>query len=85
MVDVTISDDGVSPIRISATKGVPLKLNFTRKTNGTCITALVIQDYDIKQELPLNKTVSVELTPKASGKVRVACGMGMTFAVLAIQ
>jgi plastocyanin domain-containing protein len=85
VVDLTISDDGITPAQINAVKGVPLRINITRKTNGTCITQVVVQDYGIKQDLPLNKTVALDLTPKTSGKVRLACGMGMTFAVLAVQ
>jgi plastocyanin domain-containing protein len=85
VVDMTISDDGISPMQIAAVKGEPLRINITRKTNGTCITQLVVQDYGIKQDLPLGKTVAVDITPKTSGKVRLACGMGMTFATLVVQ
>jgi plastocyanin domain-containing protein len=84
-VEMTLSEDGVSPSEVKATKGEPLRLAITRKTNSTCITGVVVQDYGINQPLPLNKTVLVDITPKASGKVRFMCPMGMAFATMIIQ
>jgi plastocyanin domain-containing protein len=84
-VDMTLSDDGVSPSEVKATKGEPLRLAITRKTSSTCITGMVVQDYGINQPLPLNKTVLVDITPKASGKVRFLCPMGMNFATMVVQ
>jgi len=84
-VEMTIADTGVSPTEVKAVKGENLRLAITRKTNSTCITALVVQEYGINQPLPLNKTVFVDITPKASGKVRFLCGMGMNFATMVVQ
>ena len=84
-VEMTLTDDGVAPAEVKATKGEPLRLAITRKTNATCITQLVVQDYGINQPLPLNKTVFVDITPKAAGKVRFMCGMGMNFATMVVQ
>lgn len=85
VVQMTISDDGVSPMAIAAKQGEPLRIAITRTTNSTCITHVVVRDYGINQAIPLNKTVNIDITPKATGKVRVACGMGMNFAVLNVQ
>jgi plastocyanin domain-containing protein len=84
-IEITMSNDGVSPRDMTATKGEPLRLAITRKTNATCATQLVMQDYGINQPLPLNKTVVVDFTPKASGKIRLLCGMGETIAVVTVQ
>lgn len=35
-----------------------------------------------QQPLPLDKTVTVELTPKVSGEIKYACGMGHITGVL---
>lgn len=85
VVQLSISDDGVSPMAIPAKQGEPLRIAITRTTDSTCITHVVVKDYGIDQPIPLNETVNVDITPKATGKVRVACGMGMNFAVLNVQ
>lgn len=85
VVQMTISDDGVSPMAIPAKQGESLRIAITRTTNSTCITQVVVKDYGISQPVPLNKTVNVDITPKTTGKVRVSCGMGMNFAVLNVQ
>lgn len=84
-IEITLSNDGVTPRDVTATKGEPLRLAITRKTNATCATQVVMQDYGINQPLPLNKTVQVDFTPKTSGKVRLLCGMGETIAVVTVQ
>ncbi|HYD43177.1 MAG TPA: cupredoxin domain-containing protein [Anaeromyxobacter sp.] len=85
VVQMSISDDGVSPMAIPAKQGEPLRIAITRTTDATCITHVVVKDYGINVPIPKNKTVNVDITPKATGKVRVACGMGMNFAVLNVQ
>ncbi len=85
VVQLSITDDGVSPAAIPAKQGEPLRIAITRTTDATCITQVVVKDYGINQPIPLNKTVNVDITPKTTGKIRVACGMGMNFAVLNVQ
>ncbi len=85
VIEITLSNDGVTPRDVTAIKGEPLRLAITRKTNATCATQLVMQDYGISQPLPLNKTVLVDFTPKTSGRVRLLCGMGETIAVVTVQ
>jgi plastocyanin domain-containing protein len=84
-VEMTLTDAGVSPSEVKATMGEPLRLAITRKTDSTCVTGIVVQDYGINQPLPLNKTVVVDITPKASGKVRFLCPMGMNFATMVVN
>lgn len=84
-VEMTLSDDGVSPNEVKATKGEAIRLAITRKTNSTCITGIVAQEYGINRPLPLNKTVFVDITPKATGKVRFLCPMGMAFAIMVVN
>jgi plastocyanin domain-containing protein len=84
-VEMTLADSGVTPTEVKATKGEPLRLAITRKTDATCATQLVVKEYGINQPLPLNKTVYVDLTPKESGSVRLMCGMGMKLATMVVQ
>jgi plastocyanin domain-containing protein len=54
----------------------------TRKTDSTCAKELVIKDYGIQRPLPLDRAVTVELTPATSGEIRYACGLDHVAGVL---
>jgi plastocyanin domain-containing protein len=74
-VEMAVTDNGFEPSKVKANKGEKLRLVVTRKTESTCAKEIVIKDAGINQPLPLNKPVTVELTPKKSGEIRYACGM----------
>jgi plastocyanin domain-containing protein len=84
-IDLAVTERGFEPSKIEVKKGEPLHLVVTRKTEATCAKELVIQEQDIRKELPLNKPVAVDFTPQKSGEVRYACGMGMMGGVLLVQ
>ena len=73
---ITINAEGFQPSSLNLKADVPAKITFLRTTNETCATSVVIPDYKIQKELPLNQPVVVELTPK-KGTFGFACGMGM--------
>lgn len=75
-VEVSVTDEGFVPSKIKAKKGEKLRLVVTRKTKSTCATEIVIKDQDINKPLPLDKPVTVEVTPSKSGEIRYACAMG---------
>ena len=82
VVDMQVTDAGFVPSQVKVQKGQKVRLVITRKTDRTCATEIVIKDYGINTPLPLNKTVTVELTPKASGEIKYACAMNMIGGVL---
>ncbi len=82
IVDMQVTDAGFVPDKVKVQKGQKTRLVITRKTDRTCATEIVIKDYGINTPLPLNKTVTVELTPKASGEIKYACAMNMIGGVL---
>jgi plastocyanin domain-containing protein len=85
-VDVEVTEAGFLPARIPAKAGKPLTLVITRKTDRTCAREILFAGQEGKTELPLNKTVEVTYTPKASGEVKFGCAMGMMVAgVLAVS
>jgi plastocyanin len=85
-VVVAVTEAGFEPSRIPAKAGQPVTLAITRKTDRTCAREIVFTGQDGKTELPLNKTVDVTYTPKASGEVKFGCAMGMMVAgVLAVS
>jgi plastocyanin len=82
VVEMQVTDEGFVPSQIKVQKGQKVRLLITRKTDRTCATEIVIKDYGIHTPLPLNKTATVELTPKASGEIHYACAMNMIGGIL---
>lgn len=66
-----------SPNVIMAKIGKPIKINFTRQEDSECSRYVVFSDFNIKKELPKNKTIAIELMPKKSGEYLFTCDMGM--------
>ncbi len=75
-VDIVV-DGGYSPEVISIQKGKTTKLNFIRKDPTGCLEEVVLGDFKIRKQLPINKKVVIELTPNKSGEFIYTCGMGM--------
>lgn len=75
-VDITVSG-GYSPEVVSIPLGKTTKINFIRTDPTDCLSEVVLPDFRIKKELPLNKKVSVEITPEKKGEFGYACGMNM--------
>lgn len=84
-IEMKVTDRGFEPNRIEVKKGEPLHLVVTRKTDATCAKELVIQDQDLRQELPLNTPVAFDFTPNKTGEMTYACGMGMISGTLIVQ
>lgn len=75
-VDITVSG-GYSPEVISIPKGKTTKINFIRKDPNDCLSEVILGDFKIKKELPLDQKVTVEITPQKAGEFGYACGMNM--------
>ena len=74
--DVAITAVGFEPASVSFQRGVPARMTFTRRTDQTCATEIVIPAFGIRRALPLNQPVTVSFVPAADGAV-FQCGMGM--------
>ena len=75
-VDITV-EGGYKPSTISIPRGETTKISFTRKDPSSCLEEVVLGDFKIKKYLPLNKKVTVEVTPKKAGEYGFTCGMNM--------
>lgn len=75
-VDITV-DGGYTPSTISIPKGKTTKINFFRKDPSSCLEEVVLGDFKIRKYLPLNKKVTIEVTPQKKGEFDFACGMNM--------
>lgn len=75
-VDILVKG-GYVPSVISVPLGKTTKINFRREDENSCLEEVVISDFKIRQFLPLNKTISLEITPKKPGEFPFSCGMNM--------
>jgi len=72
---MAVTENGFEPSELKVKQGEPVTLLITRKTDATCAKAIVIDEYSIHTELPLNKQVAVSFTPLKSGRIKYGCAM----------
>lgn len=75
-IDIVVKG-GYEPSVIEVPKGKTTKISFTRKDSSTCLEEVVLGDFKIRKFLPLNKKVTVEVTPQRAGEFNFTCGMNM--------
>ncbi|MBE9007212.1 cupredoxin domain-containing protein [Fortiea sp. LEGE XX443] len=83
-VTVTV-DGGYDPSRIVVQAGIPVRLKFARKDPSSCLEQVVIPDFHIAADLPLNQVTTVEFTPEKPGEYTFTCGMNMFWGAIAVQ
>ncbi len=83
-VTVTV-DGGYDPSRIVVQAGKPVRLKFERKDPSSCLEQVVIPDFHIAADLPLNQVTTVEFTPETTGEYVFTCGMNMFRGAIAVQ
>jgi plastocyanin domain-containing protein len=83
-VTVTV-DGGYDPSRIVVQAGKPVRLKFERKDPSSCLEQVVIPDFHIAADLPLNQVTTVEFTPKQAGTYLFTCGMNMFRGEISVQ
>lgn len=83
-IDITVGG-GYNPGVISIPKGKTTKLNFFRKDPSDCLEEVVLSDFKIRKSLPLNKKVTIEITPQRSGEFNFSCGMNMFHGKLIVK
>ncbi len=84
--ELTINvNGGYSPDRITVKSGQPVRLNFFRQDPSSCLEKVLLPDFHIAQDLPLNRVTSVEFTPEKPGQYLFTCGMNMFRGVVEAQ
>ena len=67
-IEIKVTDAGFEPREVRVKKGEPVTLSFLRTTDRTCIKAVDIPAENVKNfQLPLDKAVSVTITPSKAG------------------
>lgn len=75
VIDLKVTEDGFVPSPITLKKGQPVVVRVTRQTDDTCATDFILDEYNIKQKLPLNETVTIRFTPQQTGELKYGCAM----------
>ncbi|MBW4641930.1 MAG: cupredoxin domain-containing protein [Goleter apudmare HA4340-LM2] len=83
-ITVTV-DGGYDPSLIVVQAGKPVRLKFERKDPSSCLEQVVIPDFHIAADLPLNQVTPVEFTPQQPGEYTFTCGMNMFRGAIAVQ
>lgn len=74
-VVMTVTDKGFEPANLRVRKGEPVTLVITRKSDASCATEIVIDEYGINTKLPLGQPVTVRFTPTKTGQLKYGCAM----------
>jgi len=84
-VSVAITEKGFEPARVSVAAGRPARITFTRRTDQTCATDVVLPSLDIRRALPLDTPVTIEWTPHRTEDVAFVCGMNMLRGTVVVE
>ena len=74
---IEVSASGFKPSEITVQNGKPVTLTFVRVSEQGCGTEVVFPSLGITRALPLNKPVSIRLSPDKTGDLNFSCGMNM--------
>ena len=85
VVEIQVTEKGFEPEKIEIKPRTPVVLKVTRKTDATCAKQIKISSRNIKKDLPLNKTISIDLGKLEKGDIAFACGMDMLTGHIIVQ
>lgn len=70
-------DGGYEPSQVVVKAGQPVQLNFFRRDPSSCLEKVLLPDFRIAANLPLNQETAIEFTPDKPGEYPFTCGMNM--------
>lgn len=74
---ITVENGTYQPSRIKVIENQPVKLTFLRKDPSPCSATLLFSDFDISEDLPLNKSKTISLPEMKKGEYVFSCQMQM--------
>lgn len=87
VIEIAATERGFEPAAITVPHGRSVVLRFTRTSDKTCATDVVI-DHDgqhVIQDLPLNKPIAIPLVFAQPGTITYTCGMAMFHGTITVQ
>lgn len=76
-VDVRVENGVYTPARIEVSAGQPVTLRFLRKDPSPCAEKVTFDALGVSAELPLDKPVTLTVTPPQPGEYEFTCQMHM--------
>ncbi|MEZ4401587.1 MAG: cupredoxin domain-containing protein [Kofleriaceae bacterium] len=79
LATITVTERGFEPATVTVPRGRPVTLRFTRTTDRTCATEVVMTVAGRRREhpLPRDRAVDVKLPASQPGTITYACAMDM--------
>lgn len=84
VLEITV-EGGYHPDRLVVTEGEAVQLRFLRKDYGGCSLEVVFPTLGIRQALPTNQEVLIDLGAPAAGEIPFHCGMKMIHGTVVVQ
>ncbi|MCS7460484.1 cupredoxin domain-containing protein [Paenibacillus doosanensis] len=84
IVTVNVKSDGFEPEHIELKAGVPVKLNFKKESNLTCIKNVMFEKLGIDANLDKGNNL-VELSDLKPGTYEYHCGMYMYYGTVTVK
>lgn len=78
-------DGGYEPSQVVVKAGQPVQLNFFRRDPSSCLEKVLLPDFRIAVDLPLNQEKAIEFTPGNPGEYPFTCGMNMFRGVIKVE
>lgn len=85
VVPVIVDDNGFNPSSVTFKKGAPASLVFTRTSEETCATEVVLPELNVKKDLPKGKPVTIDIPTDKEQTLTFQCGMGMYKSAVVIR
>src|SRR4029077_11392762 len=76
-VTINLTERGYNTSSFRLKKGVRARITFIRRTADECGKEVVIPAYNVRRDLPLDRPVTVTITPRKAGTFTFTCGMDM--------
>jgi plastocyanin domain-containing protein len=84
--EATINVGGdYQPAAVLVKQGQPVRLNFYRADDKNCGGEVVFPELNIRKEIPVGQTTTVEFTPQKTGELAFTCGMDMMRGKVIVQ
>jgi RND family efflux transporter MFP subunit len=83
-IQVTVTEKGFEPARVTASAAEAVRVAFVRTTENTCAKEIIVPSLNIRRALRLNEPVVIEL-PRKAGEVAFTCGMNMLRGAVVVQ
>lgn len=84
-IEIVVDNGVYTPARIEVPAGQSVTLRFLRKDPSPCAEKVIISDFDISADLPVDKPQDVTFTPEAPGEYDFTCQMQMYRGTLVVK